>query len=61
MSISLGPAALLAPGVGEQILISALADQIRADAVQQSIKITDGISDRRQFVTALRLLVAWGW
>jgi hypothetical protein len=61
MSVSLGPAALLAPGVGEQIPISALADQIRADAAQQSIKITDGISDRRQLVTALRLLVAWGW
>jgi hypothetical protein len=46
--------------VGEQILISALADQIRADAAQQSTTITDGISDRRQLVTALRLLVAWG-
>jgi uncharacterized protein (TIGR02678 family) len=53
-------AALLAPGVGEQILISALVDQIRADAAEQSITITDGISDRRQLVTALRLLVAWG-
>ena len=53
-------AALLAPGVGEQILISALVDQIRADAADQGITITDGISDRRQLVTSLKLLVAWG-
>jgi uncharacterized protein (TIGR02678 family) len=58
--LALACAALLAPGVGEQILISALVDQIRADAAEQSITITDGISDRRQLVTALRLLVAWG-
>lgn len=58
--LSLACAALLAPGVGEQILISALVDQIRADAAEQSITITDGISDRRQLVTALRLLVTWG-
>jgi uncharacterized protein (TIGR02678 family) len=58
--LSLACAALLAPGVGEQILISSLVDQIRADAAEQSIIITDGISDRRQLVTALRLLVAWG-
>jgi uncharacterized protein (TIGR02678 family) len=58
--LALACGALLAPGVGEQILISALVDQIRADAAEQSIMITDGISDRRQLVTALRLLVAWG-
>lgn len=53
-------AALLAPGVGEQVLISALVDQIRADAAEQSITITDGLSERRQLVTALGLLVGWG-
>ena len=58
--LALACGALLAPGVGEQVLISALVDQIRADAAEQSILITDGISDRRQLVTALRLLVAWG-
>ena len=58
--LALASAALLAPGVGEQILISALVDQIRADAAEQSITITDGISDRRQLVNALRLLVSWG-
>lgn len=58
--LTLACAALLAPGVGEQILISALVDQIRADAAEQGITVTDGINDRRQLVTALRLLVAWG-
>jgi uncharacterized protein (TIGR02678 family) len=53
-------AALLAPGVGEQVLISALVDQVRADAAEQAITITDGLSDRRQLVTALSLLAAWG-
>jgi len=60
VQLALACGALLAPGVGEQILISALVDQVRADAAEQSITITDGISDRRQLVTALRLLVAWG-
>jgi len=58
--LALSCAALLSPGVGEQILISSLVDQIRADAAEQSITITDGISDRRQLVAALRLLVGWG-
>jgi uncharacterized protein (TIGR02678 family) len=53
-------AALLAPGVGEQILISSLVDQVRADAAEQAITITDGLSDRRQLVTALSLLATWG-
>jgi uncharacterized protein (TIGR02678 family) len=52
--------ALLAPGVGEQILISALVDQIRADAAEQSVAVTDSIGDRRQLVAALKLLVNWG-
>lgn len=53
-------AALLAPGIGEQVLISNLVDQVRADAAEQSITITDGLGDRRQLVTALNLLVGWG-
>jgi uncharacterized protein (TIGR02678 family) len=58
--LALACAALLAPGVGEQILISALVDQVRADAAEQSVMVTDGISDRRQLVAALKLLVSWG-
>jgi uncharacterized protein (TIGR02678 family) len=58
--LALACGALLAPGVGEQILISALVDQIRADAAEQAVTVTDGIGDRRQLVAALKLLVAWG-
>ncbi len=53
-------AALLAPGVGEQILISTLVEQVRADAADHDIVITDAIADRRNLVTALSLLVSWG-
>lgn len=59
--LALACGALLAPGVGEQILISALVDQVRADAAEQSVTVTDGISDRRQLVAALKLLAAWAW
>jgi len=58
--LALACAALLAPGVGEQILISALVDQVRADAAEQSVTVSDGIGDRRQLVAALKLLAAWG-
>jgi uncharacterized protein (TIGR02678 family) len=58
--LALACGALLAPGVGEQILISTLVDQVRADAAEQSVTVTDGIGDRRQLVAALKLLVAWG-
>lgn len=58
--LTLACGALLAPGVGEQILISALVDQIRADAAEQAVTVTDSIGDRRQLVAALKLLVAWG-
>jgi len=60
MFLALACAALLAPGVGEQILISVLVDQIRADAAEQSVTVTDSIGDRRQLVAALKLLAAWG-
>ncbi|MCW2527976.1 MAG: hypothetical protein JWM76_2836 [Pseudonocardiales bacterium] len=53
-------AALLAPGVGEQILISALVDQVRADGADRSIPLGDSETDRRRIVTAVKQLVAWG-
>ncbi|HST48717.1 TIGR02678 family protein [Jatrophihabitans sp.] len=53
-------AALLAPDTGEQILISTLIEQVRADAVTLSIDITDQLPDRRRLVNALSLLVSWG-
>jgi uncharacterized protein (TIGR02678 family) len=58
--LALVGAALLAPGVGDQVLISTLVDQVRADAADQQITITDSIGDRRHLVTALGLLVDWG-
>jgi len=58
--LALACGALLAPGVGEQILISALVDQVRADAAEQSVSVTDTIGDRRQLVAALKLLAGWG-
>jgi uncharacterized protein (TIGR02678 family) len=58
--LALACGALLAPGGGEQILISALVDQVRADAAEQSVSVTDSIGDRRQLVAALKLLAGWG-
>ncbi|MGM7646781.1 TIGR02678 family protein [Nocardia sp. JW2] len=58
--IALAAGALLAPGVGEQILLSTLVIQIRTDAAQQSIPLTDSIGDRRQLVAALAVLLEWG-
>ncbi|MGY4102614.1 TIGR02678 family protein [Nocardia sp. R16R-3T] len=52
--------ALLAPGVGEQILLSALVTQIRTDAAQQEIPLSDSIADRRLLVAALAVLLEWG-
>lgn len=53
-------AALLAPGVGEQILVSQLVTQIRSDAAEQGIVFSDSISDRRQLVAALTALIDVG-
>ncbi|UGT54411.1 TIGR02678 family protein [Nocardia asteroides] len=58
--LALAGAALLAPGVGEQILLSTLVTQIRTDAAQQGIPLSDGIGDRRQLVAALAVLLEWG-
>lgn len=58
--LSLLCAALLAPDTGEQILISSLIEQVRADAATLGIDITDQLPDRRRLVNALSLLVSWG-
>ena len=45
----------------QQILLSALADQVRLAAVEAGIELGfDNHADRRAFVAALRQLVAWG-
>ncbi|WP_067862733.1 TIGR02678 family protein [Nocardia shimofusensis] len=53
-------AALLAPGVGEQILISQLVAQIRADAAEQGVTLSDELTERRRIVAALTVLIDWG-
>ncbi|MFD6858294.1 TIGR02678 family protein [Rhodococcus sp. NPDC060090] len=58
--LALTAAALLAPGQGDQIPMSVLVDQIRADAAGQGIEIADGLSERRHLVAALQTLMEWG-
>ncbi|EFC81068.1 TIGR02678 family protein [Parafrankia sp. EUN1f] len=53
-------AALLAPGTGEMILISALIEQVRADAATIGVRVGDTLPERRALVTAVELLVRWG-
>jgi uncharacterized protein (TIGR02678 family) len=58
--LSLLCAALLVPGTGEQILISALIEQVRSDAATIGVQIGDTLPERRALVTAIGQLVAWG-
>ncbi len=53
-------AALLAPGAGEQTLISALIDQVRSDAASIGVRIGDTLTERRALVTAIGHLIGWG-
>lgn len=53
-------AALLAPGTAEQILISALIEQVRSDAASIGILIGDTLPERRALVTAIGHLIGWG-
>lgn len=53
-------AALLVPGTGDQILISALIEQVRSDAATVGVRIGDTLPERRALVTAIGQLVSWG-
>ncbi|MEE2034038.1 TIGR02678 family protein [Rhodococcus chondri] len=53
-------AALLAPGVGDQVLVSALVEQVRVDAAEQGIAVADTVTERRHLVAALQILLEWG-
>lgn len=53
-------AALLAPGIGDHVLGSAIAEQVRADATALGVAGSDPVADRRQLVAALRVLQEWG-
>jgi uncharacterized protein (TIGR02678 family) len=58
--LSLLCAALLVPGTGEQILISALIDQVRSDGAVIGVQVGDTLPERRALVTAIGQLIAWG-
>lgn len=53
-------AGLLATDVGEQVLLSTLVEQLRADAVTAGLDIEDTHAERRALVAALNLLIEWG-
>lgn len=58
--LALVSAALLAPGTGEQLLLSQLVEQVRADAVTAGVPVDDSHAESRQLVHAIQLLVDWG-
>ena len=58
--LSLLCAALLVPGTGDQILISALIEQVRSDAATIGVQIGDALPERRALVTAIGQLISWG-
>jgi hypothetical protein len=58
--ICLISAALQAPGVGDQLLISQLSTQVRADAAEAGIVFSETLTDRRDFITAMHTLIEWG-
>jgi uncharacterized protein (TIGR02678 family) len=53
-------AGLLAPDTGEQVLMSALVEQLRSDAAIASLAVDDTLAERRNLVAAIDLLVEWG-
>lgn len=46
-------AGFLAPGTGEQVVMSALVEQVRSDAATAGIDVDDTITDRRALVAAI--------
>lgn len=58
--LSLLCAGLLSPDVGEQVLVSALIEQVRADAAAAGLEVGDSLAERRQLVAAVEVLVGWG-
>ncbi len=58
--VALLGASLLAPEVGEQVLISTLIEQLRADAASAGLTLDDSHSEARQLVAAFGLLAEWG-
>ena len=53
-------AGLMAPGAGEQVLLSALVEQLRADAATAGITMDETLGERRALVVAIDQLIEWG-
>lgn len=58
--LALVAAALLAPGTGEQVLLSDLIEQVRSDAATAGIALPDSAAESRNLVAALHWLEDWG-
>jgi uncharacterized protein (TIGR02678 family) len=59
--LALVAAAISAPRPGDQLLISALVEQVRVDAVTCGIDVEDSLADRRHIVAAVAFLARWGY
>ena len=51
---------LLAPDAAEQVLLSGLVEQLRADAATAGLTVDDTLGERRNLVAAIQLLLEWG-
>lgn len=60
MHLALICAGLLAPSAGEQVLLSHLVEQLRADAATAGLSVQDTLVERRAMVSAIDLLLEWG-
>ena len=58
--VALVLAGLLTPEAGEQVVLSQLVEQLRADAVTAGLTVDDTLAERRNLVAAIELLVTWG-
>lgn len=53
-------ASLLASNTADQVLMSSLVEQVRADAVTAGITVDDTFAESREVVRAIGILVEWG-
>lgn len=58
--VALVCAALMAPGTGEQVLLSALVEQVRSDAAAAGIEVNKENGDRKALVVAVEQLAHLG-
>jgi len=53
-------AGLLSGSTGDQVLLSSLVEQVRADAVTAGLTVDDSFNESRHLVQAIVLLLEWG-